>query len=193
MSDQQFDKVGTVADAADAFVDDLVARGRFDAPADNALQWGYLWHGWALRDAFYAGARWAESAPSAERARVDPTDTRNIFERDAATASVRPSMDGWKLYCEVFRELFTSPSVRPDDIVSPAVLQEMVNRLAPSATQAPVGDLLDEMLLDARDAKRYRWLREHVRDGNSFVPVTLPIEFDRAIDAKMASSAQGAK
>lgn len=38
--------------------------------------------------------------------------------------------DAWKLYCEAFRVLFPSPSVKPDgDIVSPAALQEMVDRL----------------------------------------------------------------
>lgn len=54
----------TVGDAAEEFVQDLVAREKYDLPAENGVSWGYLWHGWALRDAFYAGARWVENLPS---------------------------------------------------------------------------------------------------------------------------------
>jgi hypothetical protein len=55
----------TMGDAAHAFVEDMVKREKYDYPAENACGWGYLWHGWALRDAFYAGVRWAEARPSA--------------------------------------------------------------------------------------------------------------------------------
>jgi len=40
-----------------------------------------------------------------------------------------------------------------------------------------------------RDAARYRWLRENIRDGNVWRPVNQPELFDAAIDAALSRSA----
>jgi hypothetical protein len=49
--------------AAFDYVEDLVKRGKYDYPAQNACGWGYLWHGHALRDAFVAGVKYAREHP----------------------------------------------------------------------------------------------------------------------------------
>ncbi len=54
--------------AACDYVDDLVNRGKYDFPAENACGWGYLWHGYALRDAFEAGVKYGRAHPSPDAA-----------------------------------------------------------------------------------------------------------------------------
>ena len=49
--------------AAYAFVDSMIPKAEAKGPG----QFGYLWHGWALREAFEAGAKYEREAGAVYR------------------------------------------------------------------------------------------------------------------------------